>query len=213
MSFSDTPMFQRTRIATTFLRIFLLSVLWLLFCLPVLTAAPASMAAYHTAVKVIRRDRNKLFPEYFRSFRNNFKSGFVLGCVLLLLTTLLILGTRVASVMAHSSHIWSILSYVYFLLLLLLGVFSMFIIPFFSRFEVSLKQGLHLSIVSVFKHLFTAITAFLVWVLGYHVVRFLPAMILLIPGCCFAVCSHIVEPILKQHTATADSAQDTWFLE
>lgn len=212
MSFSDSPMFQRTRIAITFLRICALSLLWLACSLPLVTFGPATMSAYHVAVKVIRRDRGKIFPEFFRALRENWKNGIIMGCASLLVAALLILGTQVASVLSVDSQIWLILSYVYFLLLMLTGVFAMFLFPFFSRFRMTPVQGLQLSIVSAFQHLFTAITCFLVWVLGFQIVRFLPAMVIVIPGCCFIVCSLVIEPILKKHTV-AGEGEDTWYLE
>ena len=212
MNFFDSAMFQRTRIATTFLRICALSLLWLVGSLPLMTFGPTTMAAYHAAVKVIRRDRGKIFPEFFRAFRENLKNGMLAGVMSLSLTALLIMGIRVSSVMAADSRFWMILSYVYFFLLVLLGIFAMFLFPFFSRFCMTFVQGMKLSLASTFQHLFTALTCLLVWVLGYQIIRFLPAMLIIIPSCCFIVCSMVIEPILRKHTV-ANEDEDTWYLE
>ena len=212
MNQSESPAYQRTRIATTFLRICALSVLWLLTSLPLITFGPASMAAYHCAVKVIRRDRGMIFTEFFHAFRNNLKNGILIGCACLILAAFLVSGVQVSSVLSADSEIWSILAYVYFFLLILLGICVMFIFPFFSRFRMSFFQGLKISLISVFQHLFTAVTCLLIWILASQIVRYLPAMMIVLPGCALVVCSLIIEPILKKHTIAQDN-EDAWYLE
>lgn len=208
----DSPAYKRTGMATTFLRICALSVLWLLFSLPLITFGPATMAAYHCAVKVIRRDRSKLLKEFTKAFRENLKAGMIVGTAALLVAALLVLGVRVASVMSADSSLWAALSYVYFFLLVLLGCCVMFVFPVFSRFRMSVKQGLKLGLVSAFRHLFTAITCLLVWILAAQIFRFLPAMGIVLPGCCFVVCSLVIEPVLKSYTVASDG-EDAWYLE
>lgn len=212
MNQPEPAMFQRTRIATTFLRICALSLLWLLCSLPVITFGTATMTAYHCAVKVIRRDRGKLFKEFAAAFRDNLKNGTVIGCGCLIVAVLLIWGTQLFSILAADSAAGAVLSYVYFFLLILLGICAMFVFPFFSRFRMAILPGLKISLISVFQHLFTAVTCLLVWILGFQIIRFLPAMVILLPGCCFLVCSLVIEPILKTH-ATADQNDDAWYLE
>lgn len=212
MNISESPMYQRTRIATTFLRICALSVLWLFSVLPIVTTGTATMAAYHCAVKVIRRDRGKLLKEYVKALRDNLKNGTIIGCSCLLLVVLLIWGIQLSSILAADSFIWAVLSYVYFFLLVLLGVCAMFLVPFFSRFRMSIALGLKLSLISAFQHLFTGITCLLVWILAFQIIRFMPAMMIILPSCCFIVCSLVIEPILKKYT-TASEDDDIWYFE
>ncbi|MDD3173509.1 MAG: YesL family protein, partial [Herbinix sp.] len=53
--------------------ILFLSIIWVAFCIPIITIGPANTALYYATVKVIRRDRGYLFREFFKSFRMNFK--------------------------------------------------------------------------------------------------------------------------------------------
>lgn len=67
-----------------------LSLLWVLLCLPLVTAGPATAALYYTAVKCVRRRESGAFGCFFRSFRDNLKTGLkadliVLPAVVLLL--------------------------------------------------------------------------------------------------------------------------------
>ena len=44
--------------------VMVLGLMWLVFCIPIITIGPASTAMYYTMVKVIRRERSYLFKEF-----------------------------------------------------------------------------------------------------------------------------------------------------
>ena len=61
--------------------VMVLGLLWLVFCIPIITIGPASTAMYYTMVKVIRRERSYLFKEFFRSFKLNFKQSAIITLI------------------------------------------------------------------------------------------------------------------------------------
>lgn len=58
-----------------------LSIVWIFLCLPVVTAGPATAALYYTVVKCVRGRESGAFGYFFRSFRANFKTGFLAGLI------------------------------------------------------------------------------------------------------------------------------------
>ena len=52
-----------------------LSIVFILFYIPVVTIGAALTALYYTTVKVIRRERGYVFQEFWRSFKLNFISA------------------------------------------------------------------------------------------------------------------------------------------
>ena len=69
-----------------------LSILWITLCLPVVTAGPATAALYYTVVKCVRGRESGAFGYYLRSFRINFKTGFLAGLIVLPAAALLLFG-------------------------------------------------------------------------------------------------------------------------
>lgn len=59
----------------------IVSLLWAVCCLPLVTIGPATAALYHTAVTVIRGERSEVFADYFHAFRLNLRQGCVLTLV------------------------------------------------------------------------------------------------------------------------------------
>lgn len=113
-----------------------LSVLWIALCLPVVTAGPATAALYYTVVKCVRRRESGAFGYYFRSFRQNFKTG--------VLTVLIVLPAAALFLGGYSVMRWygtrlggtAYLLYVvyYFALFLPAGVLC-WLFPLLGRFE------------------------------------------------------------------------------
>lgn len=213
MDWMDEPIYQRHRLAASFLRVVALSVLWCACTLPVITAGPAAIAAYYAAVKVIRRGRGKLVPSFFHAFRAGFRAGAPTGLCALALGGLLVFCVRFASLLGEPGGVWAVLRYVYLLLLILAGCLTMFLFPVHSRFQMGFWAGLRLALYLTFRHLFTAFTCLLIWYLGLRVSAALPACLLAAPGGCFLLCSLILEPILKGCTPTGDGGEDEWYLE
>ena len=69
-----------------------LSILWICLCLPIVTAGPATAALYYTVVKCVRPRESGAFGYYFRSFRQNFKTGLLTGLIVIPMALLLFGG-------------------------------------------------------------------------------------------------------------------------
>ena len=62
-----------------------LSVLWLISCLPLVTAGAATTALYYSVNKCIRHGEGHIWHEYWHSFLSNFKQATLLWLPLALL--------------------------------------------------------------------------------------------------------------------------------
>ncbi|MCL2342292.1 MAG: DUF624 domain-containing protein [Firmicutes bacterium] len=74
----------------------LLGLLWILCCLPAVTAGAATCACYRTAQKCILKNEGPFFATFFRTFRANFKQATVLGLFWELLIAAFFIGASYA---------------------------------------------------------------------------------------------------------------------
>lgn len=58
---------------------------WMLCCIPVITVGPATCAMYSVTLKLVRDEPVSLVKDFFRGFRQNFKSGLLLGLAAIVL--------------------------------------------------------------------------------------------------------------------------------
>ena len=53
----------------------MLSILWCLSCIPIITIGPACTALYDAVFKTVRKDRGYMLRSYVKSFKNNFRKS------------------------------------------------------------------------------------------------------------------------------------------
>lgn len=61
----------------------MLNIITLVLCLPVVTAVPALIALHHMTLKMARGEASYIVKPYFKSFKENFKQGFLIGLIFL----------------------------------------------------------------------------------------------------------------------------------
>ena len=192
-----------------------LSLMWLLCSLPVLTIVPASSALYYSCVKCLRRGEKGPYVNFLRAFRDNLKTGIAASAVFLLLAAVLVwfnlMLARLAPVQAQIAY----------LVLMLLPVGALTCTSaLLSRFSSTLGSLLQDAARITVGHLprvaaaavLNALTAlicvryalFLVWI-------FLPATDALLV-------SRLLEPVLKKYTPGYEEYADVpleerpWYL-
>ena len=138
-----------------------LSLVWLLFSLPVLTVGPASAALYHAVRRCVVEREDGTYACFWRSFRGNLKVGLAATVLALAAAGLLALGRQVmytaAAAMGQQAVI---LYYAYLVLMAVPAGILCWMFPILSRYQVSLGQLLVRS--------------------AYLTVRFLPSTVVLV---------------------------------
>lgn len=96
-----------------------LSLLWILCCIPVVTIVPATAALYYVTLKMARKEDYRPVFHFFRGLRDNLKQGSILTLVFAVIVILLYADYRIMTL--PTQEIGAILRAV-FLLLSILGV-------------------------------------------------------------------------------------------
>ena len=65
--------------------VFILTLLWAVCCIPIITIGPASTAVYYVTLKLVRDEESYTVRSFFKSFKENFKQGSVIGIIMTLL--------------------------------------------------------------------------------------------------------------------------------
>lgn len=191
------------------------SLLWVLCCIPVITIGPATSALYYSVVKSIRKDRGYVTKEFFKAFKMNFKLGAISGVLLLLFSFLLSMNISYAKTLSSSFGVF--LWYLYWILSIVLLMVSMYVFPVLSRFTVSFRNLFKLSLFFSIRHLLTTIVTVIVVIAGALLV-FLSALmgLVFVPGLCVLLISFLMERVLKRYTPEAEEGAehtDAWYLE
>jgi uncharacterized membrane protein YesL len=75
---------------------FLLNLLWLIMCIPIITIFPSTTAMFAVVRQWIREeDSSSVFNPFFRYFKENFKQSFIIGVLWTIISYLIFLNFRV----------------------------------------------------------------------------------------------------------------------
>ena len=160
----------------------ILSLFWVLLCLPLITIVPASIAMYYAAAKVIRRETGKLIPEFFRGLKENFRQGFALNVIYILLAGFLYVISQFAQFNGLGTAIGN-LYYVFLLVcILVLACVTYYLLPILSRFQINLMGALRLSLYFGSKNLGTMIPLVITFAGFCAAVYVFPMLLMIAPG-------------------------------
>lgn len=175
-----------------------LSVLRILFSLPLLTAGAASTAAYYAMAKSVRHRQGSLFREFWSSFRLNLKQSLLFSAAELLLLALLLFNCiGLWNGTAEGSRL---LLYVqYALILTLAAVFSYFW-PCLSRFSDSSLSLLRRAVLMAFRHIPSTILLLLVLALTLIGIWLMPWAVFILPGLALLADTFLMEPLLLKYS-------------
>lgn len=178
--------------------IMLLSLLWLLFSLPLVTIGASLAALYHTTYKVIRGNRGYVFDEFVKSFRRNMKDGCILWAIIGGISFILQLNMGI--LYSKTVGLVGLFLICFYLLLacFFIGV-AAFVFPILSRFDMNPLWILKLSLYLAFRHLpITVILVVLIAVVS-GCVYVVPFSILMVPGIATLLCVYLIEPKLEKY--------------
>ncbi|MBP8640724.1 MAG: DUF624 domain-containing protein [Oscillospiraceae bacterium] len=196
-----------------FLEIFadlcIVSVYWLVCCIPMVTISAASAALYSTVTRVIRDEKGTLTRTFFTEFRQSVKTGILLSLVFVggcaLICVYVFLGNSIEFKAEYLLIYWVV---VFILAVILTGTF-IYVFQLQANFRQKtwalIRTGFVLSVGYPVKTLglicMLALTAL--------IILKLPMLILLLPGTYVFLASIILEPIIEKHTAKGEKLPET----
>ena len=199
--------------------VIVLSLVWIVLCIPIVTIGPNNTAMYYAVVKVIRRERGYLLREFFKSFKLNFKKGLIIGVVLTLFYIILGFDLMWAwGSLKNGGTKGSIIMGVFVAIAILVACFSLYVFPILSRFEMTIKQLVRASIFMAIRHLPSTIAMLVFTAAGFLIVYILPVLFFIIPGAIVLLNSLLMERIFKKYmpkseTEEENTSKDEWYLE
>ena len=129
-----------------------LNVLWLISCIPVITAGAATVAMHSVLIGCITGKDDAVLKPFFRGFRENFRSVTPVW-----LLTLLIGGVMAAEIfyLSFGSQLW--LKVVFGVLLVLYAAAVSYLYPLFARYHTTARQALFNSFALPVRHLLSSV--------------------------------------------------------
>ena len=128
------------RFMTLVFDIALLSILFAVCSLPVVTFGASAAALYSVMLRRVRNEEGAILKGFFQAFRENFRQGTIAGLIFIAVNLLMFLDYRLISVIKNVTLAAVSAAAIMMVVLMTAGVFA-YVFPLIARYENSLRAA------------------------------------------------------------------------
>lgn len=184
--------------------IVVLSILWLLCSLPVITIGASTSALYYTVMKLVRQRGDSAMSMFFHAFKENFKASLPVTLLLLVVGYALVVDFNLLAEKMGGSPVFHGLCIV---VLVLYAAVASLLFPVLAKFRCTLRELMHNVLLLMLRHpltvvAVTAIHLIPVWFIYAHLewVEKLEGVFLLFgPGTIAYINALMLVPVFRRY--------------
>ena len=181
-----------------------LSFLWVLLCIPVVTAGAATTALYYTVNKVIRNNRSYIWKEFWHAFRTNFKQSTLVWLILIFIYAIMGIDCYIMFQYAKAGVSYGSLYIVFAVLMLIVTMWANYLFPYMARFENTLKAVLKNCVIIALLNLGKSVVLLVLFLAALVVTYvFFPA-IMILPAVYMLLVNFILEKVFVKYMTPED---------
>ena len=173
----------------------MLSLLWTVFSVPVVTLGPASAALYDAVVHSIRRKEDTVLVRFFSTFKRELKQG-ILSTLIVLAAAAVLLGLPLLLLRARGgAYLLAVMPVPAFFLLCVLC----WLWPVQSRFAMGLGALLNTSVRLAFGHILRSAAMAILWGAALYAGLRFAAPFFVCPALAALLSSYLIEPVFRKY--------------
>ncbi|MDR1913846.1 MAG: YesL family protein, partial [Clostridiales bacterium] len=139
--------------------IMILSMIWLLFSIPIVTIGASTTALYYVMTRRISNREGYLFRDFWTSFKGNFKQTTIIWLIFWVLAYILYINITNIEIIGSMATIIKPIQICFCIELILI---FMYIMPINARFQIGLKDSFKTAFFMANRHLPTSILCALI---------------------------------------------------
>lgn len=132
----------------------LLNLLYLLFCIPIVTIGPATAALHYVTLKYAANEEDRVWAPFIHSFRQNLKQGILVGLIATAVGVFLAFDLYWIYQMVNAGQAFDkVVLVLVSLACIVYLMMTAYIYPLLARYDNSLKQMFRTAIILAIRHL------------------------------------------------------------
>ena len=181
-----------------------ISLLWALFSLPLITAGAATVALFQYTLKLTRDEEGYIWKTFIRGFRKNFFQATALWLGMAAAGVFLVFDLYCCQFMPVPGMVkWAVrvaLASMIFVYLLT----SLYILPLVAFFRTTLKKAVVHSFIMAMGNLYVSITVLVVYGIAGAAIYFLPEFFMVWFTLASYVASHLFGSVFRKYVENAE---------
>lgn len=172
----------------------IVSFLWLVCSVPVLTIIPATAALYHTTAKVINGTGQGVIKDYFNAFKLNFVLGLKVNVICLIVAFFTVIGINTGLQIYTLNAFGMFYLILGFVIAFTAAVMLVHLPAVISRFYIGVLDSIRLSIFFGIQNIFMSVVNVALLAFFVLVVETIPITIMIVP----ALYIDLIRPITEK---------------
>ncbi len=182
------------------------SILWLIFSLPVVTAGASTTALYYTVTKVIRHHRGYIWREFWGSFKSNFKQSTIIWILYVILMIIFCIDIKVMGTIGGT--VANTLQYTFLIGMVMVTAILFYALAYTARFIQDVKHILFNSGLMALRHLPKTLLLLIVAALAVLSIYLMGIAFILAPAIAAILDSVILESIFVNYMSEEDREKE-----
>lgn len=187
--------------------VFILSILWFVCCIPIITIGASTTAMYYVTLKLAEDNEGYTVRGFFKSFVMNFKQSTIVWLILLVVG--LLLGFDIVFFLRMESNAGMILAALVGAILIMYVFVLTYIFPIIARFYNTTKRTFLNALLMSIRHLLMTICAIVinvaVWGLSLTII---PPLIMVAPGLSAFLCSYPIAKVFSNYMPKEETVSE-----
>ena len=186
----------------------ILGLLWLAFCIPVITIGASTASLYYTVHKVLRKGNGTILAEFWKAFKAGFKQSTVLFVVMVIVGLIVYCSLYYG----YSMYLAGALEVLYIIVLcafdlMVLGWLG-YLLPYTARFNATTKEILKNCAAIAFINIFPTVGVVAIWLVTWFLALNIPPMLLILPVFSAWITSSILEKVFRKYMTEEAIAEE-----
>jgi uncharacterized membrane protein YesL len=177
--------------------VFILNFLWLVCCIPVFTIGASTTAFYYVMIDIVSGKSPYIAKRFFKSFKENFKQGVLLGLIVILTGTFL--AADIYLCYKSSAGIFSFFLFFFGIIFIFWCFTTLYLFPLLSKFDKSTKEIFILAFTMSIRHFPRSFIMLIGAILGIWLCHLFAGFIFIAPGLAVMLQTAVLLPILKPY--------------
>ncbi len=152
--------------------IMILGILFMVACIPVITAGAALTAAYYMGFKMVKNEETYIIKGFLKAFKENFRQATIIWILVLFLAAVIMMDYRIILYSGIEFVSWVRIAMVSVTLVAALGL--VFVFPLQARFQNTVKHTIKNAFLMALSHLPSAFVLILVYAVPYFILYLVP---------------------------------------
>ena len=165
--------------------LFWLNLLYILCCIPVVTAGAATTALFYVTLKMAKDEEGYITKSYFKSFKENFVQATLIWLVFLVVMVVMFMDFRIANggsmaEVLKSSTVSDVVIVAVGVMTIVLLMTLVYVFPLLAQFDNTVMNTIKNAFLISIRHLPYTFLMLIITAIPYVLIWFSPALLLLV---------------------------------